>query len=126
MGHALAIAEVYAVIVRATDGLPRYERWPFRADWGAAAKGSIQRAVAALGTAGLRGVRDFLVDVYGLVLMEAENVSVLHLDHRVVIERPTVADVEFLGHGVAIVGIDQTANAADQAQWKAEEWSAMG
>ncbi len=57
-------------------------------------------------------VRNLLIDVDGLVFMQTKNVGIFSLKDRVVVESPTVTDVEFLGYGVAVFRVDYAAYAA--------------
>ena len=54
---------------------------------------------------------DLLIDVDGLVLVQAEDVSVFSLEHRIVIQRPAITDIELLGDRIAVVGVDKAADA---------------
>ena len=105
MSHSLAEADVHAVIVRTADrflvantGELRIARhWLHK---------SIQGGCAANTTHGYA-----LIDVDGLVFVQAQNMCVLHFEGGVLFERPTVTDVKLLCYRVAIVRVHQAANA---------------
>src|SRR5258705_11851539 len=98
MTHPLTVAEIIAVVLRPSDRLFVADARQFRLRRGGESR--IQWTVAALRTNGLRGVRDLLVNVHGLVLMQTENVHVLHFENRVAGDSPAIAEIEFLGHRV--------------------------
>src|SRR5262249_25706753 len=53
-----------------------------------------------------------LIDVNGLVLMQAESVCVLRFKNGVVVDGPGITDIEFLGNRISVARIDQAPDAA--------------
>src|SRR5580700_5574752 len=113
MGHPLAEAEVHSVVVRAANRLFVSNAGQLRLR--RSGKRRIEWAIAALLANGLRRIRQFLVNVDGLVLVQTENVRVFRFDYRIGIERPAIPKVELFGYRVAVVGVHQP---ADTAWWK--------
>src|SRR6266542_317166 len=109
MGQAVTVAEVHTVIVRATNRLLVANAGEGGKTW-IGCKRWVKRPIATLRTNRLRQIRHPLVNVDGLVFVQSEYVGVFHLNNRVLVQSPAIADVEFLGHWVAVIGIDQTAN----------------
>src|SRR5258706_7520889 len=99
MGHALAEAEIEAVVVRTANRFVVTNACELRQGRARRSK-SIQRSRAASSTDGYA-----LIDVNGLVLVPAENVCVLCLKHCVGIHRPAIPAVELLRDRSAIVGV---------------------
>ncbi len=111
MAHSLAEAEVHTVVMLAVNGLIDTNAPQSRQRRVRRCKRRIEWAIAALGVNRLRRVRHFLIDVDGLVPVQAEHVRVLDFERGVCIQRPAIAGIEFLGHWVPIVGGHQAAYA---------------
>src|SRR5882724_86789 len=109
MSQALTVTEVHTVVVRATNRLFVANTGEGGKTW-IGCKRRIKRPIAALRTNRLRQIRHPLVDVDGLVFVQSEHVGVFRLNNRVLVQSPAIADVELLGHWVAVIGIDQAAN----------------
>ena len=91
MAHPLTVAEVHAVVAIAVDGFfvanARQDRLA-SSETKAAVKGRPRITFPLPSTP----IGHFLIDVDGLVLVQAEDVSVFGLEHRVVIQRPAITD----------------------------------
>src|SRR5579863_222513 len=108
--HTLAEAEIYAVVTIAIDGRVIADAGENRLARGTEC--GRQRPGQDYVSAGVRSGGNFLVDIDGLVLMQTENMGVFRFEDRVVVHSPAVADVKLFGYRVAIVGVDDAANAA--------------
>ena len=127
MAHSLTEAEVHSIVSTPVDGLVAAEtgqhRLPGCGEIGG--QGTIKLTLPKFmlhptGTPGLVQalpvlsvglvlVYDFLVDVDGSVLMQTENVGVFRFEHRVVVNSPGVAEIEFFGYRVPEVRVYEPA-----------------
>src|SRR5262249_27588080 len=71
MRHALTVAEVVAIVLRAANRLLVTDTSQLRKGW-IGIEGRTERRIAALRADGLSRVRNFLVDVHGLVFVQAK------------------------------------------------------
>src|SRR5215471_20526793 len=111
----LAIADVHAIVARTPDRLLvanalqyrnacRLERGVERPEEAAGEPGSVESGdvVGSYGDVG--------INVDCLIFVQAEDVDVFRLNHRLVVDRPAIAAVELLGYRGAIVRVHEAAN----------------
>src|SRR6185312_5470166 len=105
MSQALAIADIRAVIVRAPDRL--FVAYAYQLWLGRSGEGWVKRPAAAR-----TATRHLLIDIDGLVLVQAENMGIFRFQHGILSQRPAITEVEFFGYRIAVIGIDQASHAS--------------
>src|SRR5579864_4630167 len=123
---ALAIADVHAVVTRATAGrlvANAAQHWHARrGECGTQWFEETQRYVRRVN-------RSIRIQIDGFVLVQAEHVNIFGFDHRFGADRPGVAAVPLLGHGCAVVRVHETANRTGCKRrlrgWDHREWTSQ-
>src|SRR6266849_248136 len=108
--HALAEAEVEPIVAVAIDGFIIAHAIEHRLAGSCKCIGERPRKDYISATVGPR--RYFLVDVDRLVLMQTEHVGIFRFEDGATVESPGIAEIEFLGHRVPVVGVNDAADGA--------------
>src|SRR5205807_1022664 len=99
--HALAIADVHAVITGASNGLLIVN----------AAKHGLSSGNECRGK-GFGPAGKCLIDIHGLGLMNTKLMNVFGLNDRVPAQLPTIAEIPGFGIRVAVIGVHQSSHGA--------------